>query len=632
MENWNTSRSIDLYRIHDWGSGYFDVNDKGNVLIRPSRNGEACDLYDLVQSLRLRGVEAPILFRFDGIIRDRVKQLQLAFQESIDQWSYNGAYRVTYPIKVNQQSHVVEAVRTAGAIKNLGLEVGSKPELLAVLAVHDLPDAPLLCNGYKDSEYVELALLGRKLGRRSIIIVEQPYELAEILRQAEQLGIEAEIGIRMKPSTRGAGMWQASAGDHAKFGLNTSEILTAIKTLEQQGKLNWLKLLHFHIGSQIPSINSFKKVLREATRMFVEVAKLAPELCFFDIGGGLGVDYDGSNSNFESSMNYTLREYAESVVSAVYEACESAGVRHPDIISESGRALAAHHAVLVMEVIDVSPALYGDAPTVSQSPSSHPLLEKIIELYESVSVKNCVETYHEMIDVKDGLIEQFNSGNLNLEERAFAERTLRHLFHKLNALKSALKFIPEELEKIDGALRDTYFCNFSVFQSMPDSWAIDQLFPIIPIHRLQEEPTKRAILADLTCDSDGEITRFIDLKDVNNYLTCHSPKEDQPYFLGVFLIGAYQEILGDLHNLFGDTNAVHVNITEDGSPEITHVVRGDTVREVLEYVEYDAGELLNRFRLALERAIRNGDLSPEDSARIQKRYRDALDGYTYLVK
>ena len=447
MENWTVNRSAELYRIADWGQGYFDINPSGNVVVKPQRTADSCDLYELVQSLRARGIEAPILFRFDGIIRDRIKQIQEAFRDAMTAWNYDGAYRVTYPIKVNQQSHVVDTVRKAGFIKNLGLEVGSKPELLAALAFHDLPDAPLLCNGYKDSEYIELALLGRKIGRRSIIIVEQLYELTSVLEIAERLGVDAELGIRMKPTTKGGGLWNASSGDKAKFGLNTHEIVSAIETLQKTGKEDWLKLLHYHIGSQIPAIGSVKKILKEATRMFVELSELCPSLCFFDIGGGLGVDYDGSNTNFESSMNYTIPEYADTVVSAIFEACDKANLPHPDIISESGRAIVAHHAVLVMEVIDVAPALYGDAP-VAPGPEQHEILDKLFELYEGASLKNCHEYFNDAVELKENILEQFIAGTMTLKDRSVGERIFRHLIVKLRAIAQGLKYIPEDLEKI----------------------------------------------------------------------------------------------------------------------------------------------------------------------------------------
>jgi arginine decarboxylase len=631
MEGWNIAKSRELYRIGDWGAGYFDINPRGNVTVKPSRGPAEIDLYDLVRSLQQRGIEPPILFRFDGIIHDRTKHIQTAFQHAIEQWNYKGVYRITYPVKVNPLHQVVDTVRRSGFLRNLGLEVGSKPELLAVLAVHDLPDTVLLCNGYKDAEYIELALMGRKLGRRTIIIIEQLYELRQVLDIARSLGVEAELGVRMKPATKGGGYWNDSSGDQAKFGLNTQEILTALNQLQSEGKSDWLKLLHFHVGSQIPAINSVKKVLKEATRMYVEMARMCPSLSMLDVGGGLGIDYDGSKTNFESSMNYSISEYAEGVVSSICEACDKAGIPHPDIVSESGRALVAHHAVLVAEVIDISPALYGHAPTDKPDTEAEIILQ-FYELYENVTLKNLHETLNEAIALKEEVFEQFLRGDLSLSERAYVDRTFRHLVAKMNGLAKALQHMPEDLERLAPALRDTYFCNFSLFQSALDSWAIDQLFPIVPIQRLTEEPTRKAVLADLTCDSDGAISRFIDLKDVKDHLMCHLPREDAPYFIGIFLVGAYQEILGGLHNLFGDTNAVHVTLSEENEIELTELVKGDAIKEVLEYVEYDVNELLNRFRLSLERSIRQGTTTPEESAKLQKRYREALDGYTYLVK
>jgi len=632
MEKWTFAKSKELYRTQSWGSGYFDISENGNLLVRPDKSSKNCDLHQLASSLVKRGVELPILFRFDGIIRDRVEYLQNAFGQAIKNNSYNGQYRIAYPVKVNQQRHVVETVRLAGNPNNLSLEVGSKPELLAVLAIHDNPEALLLCNGYKDSEYLELALLGRKIGRRSIVIIEQLYELEELFKISERIGVEPEIGIRMKPVTKGSGRWQASSGEKAKFGLDTYEIVKAVQMLQKAGKTEWLKLLHFHIGSQIPSILSVKRVLREATRMYVELSQLCPSICFMDVGGGLGVDYDGSRTNFDSSMNYTAEEYAEDVVYAIGEGCSSAGVPHPDIISESGRAVVAHHAILVTEVLDVT-----RAPDIVDSLSNPPedenneLTERLVELYNDLSLKNCHETLHDALDLRDEIIERFIRGELTLIERASAEKTFRHLVAKLKVVAQSLKNPPEDMEKLQTSMRDLYFCNFSLFQSMPDSWAIDQLFPVMPIHRLNEEPKRKAIIADLTCDSDGKIDRFIDLKDVADHVLFHA-QNDEPYYVGMFLIGAYQEILGDLHNLFGDTNAVHVNIDSNDEVDITHMIEGDSVREVLGSVEYNTAGLGERLRLAVDKSLRKGDLTPEDSARIQKRYKDAMEGYTYLVK
>ena len=629
MESWNTQKSSDLYGVLEWGDGYFDINARGNVIVRPSRNGASVDIHELMNQLVQRGIDPPVLLRFDGILRDRVKRLHTAFASAIAEESYAGRFRGAYPIKVNQQRHVVDIVRTAGRDDCLGLEVGSKPELIAVLAIHDTPDALLLCNGYKDGEYIELALLAKKVGRRPIIIVEQLYELDKILEVSAKLGIDAEIGIRMKPITKGSGRWEASSGERAKFGLSVPEIALALQKLEEHKKTHWVKLLHFHIGSQIPSIAAIKRALREATRMYTELAKSCPELSFMDVGGGLAVDYDGSKTNFESSMNYTIEEYARDVVSAVAEACKEAGCSVPDIVTESGRALVAQHAVLITQVIDVTPTL--DAVLkLERPPTSHETLKQLWELYNAVSIKNCHESLNDALVLKDEIIERFIQGDLTLAERAYADKTFWHLIAKIKHESKGLKYIPEDLERLDDTLRDTFFCNFSVFQSLPDSWAINHLFPILPIHRLNEEPHRRGIIADVSCDSDGKIDRFTDLKDVRNSLKLHMPEANTPYYLGVFLVGAYQEILGDLHNLFGDTNAVHVDVTDDGHAEITHIVEGDTVREVLQYVQYDPQDLAERLRSSIEKSLRSGLLTHEEAAQMQKRFKEALEGYTYL--
>ena len=630
-ENWNLEKSAELYRFSEWGDGYFDANEQGNLVVRPERDERTVDLYELVVGLRRRGIEPPILCRFDGIIRDRARTIRAAFQEAIAAANYRGQYHLAFPVKVNQQQHVVETVRLAGNGHNMTLEVGSKPELLAVLAVHDMEDSMLLCNGYKDAEYIELALLGRKVGRRSIIIVEQFYELKQIIDVAAQLGVEAEIGLRMKPITKGIGRWEGTTGDKAKFGLTTPEILAALEMLKEHGRTDWLKLMHFHMGSQISSISTIKRVLKEATRMYVELAQICPSMCLLDVGGGLGVDYDGSKTNFESSMNYSPKEYAEDVVYAISEACDEAKVPHPSIISESGRALVAHHSVLVAEVLDVASAL--DAiPHLPKPPSDHPLLLEINELYSELTVKNLRSTLNNTLTLRDDVLERFIASDLTLAERAYAETVYRHLLAKLALLAPQMKFVPEEIERVQSQIRDIYFCNFSLFQSLPDSWAIDQLFPIMPIHRLNEEPTRRAILADLTCDSDGQIDRFIDLKDVKDYLLCHPVTPENDYYLGIFMIGAYQEILGDLHNLFGDTNAVHVNFDSDGKVQLTEVVRGDTISEVLNYVHYNPQQLRERIRVSLEKSLARGDMTHEEVAKFERRYGEALDGYTYLVK
>lgn len=629
MEGWSVAKSAELYSVQGWGEGYFDVNQNGEVVVRPDRTNGGTSVYSLVRQLVQRGINVPVLLRFDGIIRDRVRRLCSAFGSAISDFNYRGKYHSVYPIKVNQQRHVVETVRAAGRNHALGLELGSKPELIAVLAIHDAPGALILCNGYKDREYIELALVARKLGRRSIIIIEQLSELHQTIQIAGEMGVEPEIGLRLKPTSRGAGRWETSGGDRAKFGLSTNEVMTAINILKQQGKDHWLKLVHFHVGSQITSIAAVKKVLREGTRMYTEIARLCPSLCFFDAGGGLAVDYDGSKTNFESSMDYTLEEYARDVVSAIGDACDRMGIPHPDIVTESGRAIVAHHAMLVVQVIDDAPA-YDVISELEAPPTDYPSLREFRELYQKVSVKNCRETFHDVVALRDEILTLFMAGEVSLEERAYADRCFWHMLAKLRRVSQELKFQPEEFEKLDDELKDIYFCNFSVFQSLPDSWAIDQLFPIMPIHRLKDEPQRRCMLGDMSCDSDGLIDKFIDLKDVKNHVLLHELKENEPYYLGIFMVGAYQEILGDLHNLFGDTNAVHVDVNDNGEIDFVHVVEGDTVREVLSYVQFEVPELIELVRQAAEKGMREGSLTAEEARKLQKRYREALEGYTYL--
>ncbi|MBX7143340.1 MAG: biosynthetic arginine decarboxylase [Oligoflexia bacterium] len=630
MESWDVSKSVNLYGISNWGEGYFDVNSDGDVIVRPNRNGQSINFKDIVRSLVQRGIQVPVLIRFDGIIRDRVNRFQQAFRSAFQENEYNGTYRAVFPVKVNQQRHVVDTIRLAGRDFGLGLEVGSKPELIAVLAMHDTPGALLLCNGYKDREYIELALVGRKFGRRSIIIIEQLSEIDQVLEIANQLGIEPELGLRMKPAAKGSGHWESSGGDKAKFGLTAPELVWAIDHLKKNGKDHWVKLLHFHVGSQITSITAIKKVLREATRMFTELWKLCPSLSIFDVGGGLAVDYDGSRTNFASSMDYTPEEYARDVVYSISQACQSAGiVQMPDIVTECGRALVAHHAVLVMQVVDVAPTVEV-VTELAQPPSDNELLHEFQELHDKLSIKNCQESLHDAIGLREESMQRFINGDLSLREKAYADTSFWHIMAKVKRISTGMKYLPEDVERLGEELRDTYFCNFSVFQSLPDFWAVDQLFPIMPLQRLREEPNRRATLADMTCDSDGKIDRFIDLKDVNSFLNLHSVKSTEPYYLGCFLVGAYQEILGDLHNLFGDTNAVHVDLDDTGAVQFTHVVEGDTVREALQYVQFEQPDLVERLRISVEKALREGSLTPEEAAKIQKRYREALEGYTYL--
>jgi arginine decarboxylase len=631
IEKWTSARSAELYRVDAWGGGYFGIDPSGHLVVYPEQNpAQKVDLYNLVCSLIRREIDCPLLLRFDGIIRHRVRVIQQAFKAAIDEFKYQGNYHLVYPIKVNQQRHVVDSVRRAGRDNEIGLEVGSKPELLAVLAIHDTPNGLLLCNGYKDAEYIELALLARKLGRRSIIVIEQLYEIDTVMDASRRLGVEPELGMRINPLTKGSGRWEGSAGDKARFGLNSYEVISAVERLKANNSIDWIKLLHFHVGSQIPSINAIKNVLREATRMYAELARLCPSLCMFDVGGGLAVDYDGSRTNFSSSMNYTVEEYARDVVWAIMAMCEEEKIPHPGLLSESGRAIVAQHAVLVTEVTDVAPAL--DAiPELEPPPTQHDILRELYGLYQDLTIKNVNEVFHDALSLKEEVLQRFVAGDLSLLERAYADRICKHLLAKVEKVTSGLKNVPEDMQRLGEIIRDMYFCNFSVFQSLPDLWAIDHLFPVMPIHRLQDEPTRRAMIADLTCDSDGKIERFIDSKEVKSYIKLHELRPGEPYYIGLFFVGAYQEILGDLHNLFGDTNAVHVEVGQNGDVEFTCIVAGDTVREVLSYVQFDAQDLTERLRRSIEKSLRDGSLTPEDSAKLQRRFREGLEGYTYLV-
>jgi arginine decarboxylase len=632
VADWTSSDAADLYQIDRWSEGYFAIHDDGRVHAQPSGpDGPSADLFGLMQRLRRRGVAAPVLMRFDDIVNHRVGRIQEAFANAIQDCGYRSSYRLAYPIKVNQQSHVVETVRHAGGATPLALEVGSKPELLAGIAIHDLPDAPLICNGYKDSEYIELVMLAAKLGRRPILVIEQPDEIGLVLKLHEQLGVELELGVRMKPSSKGAGRWGESGGDRSKFGLNATEIIRVIQQLEQANKLDWLKLLHFHVGSQITSIGAVTKVVREAARIYTEVSKLCPSLAMLNCGGGLGVDYDGSRTDFESSMNYTISEYALELITGVQERCDAEGVEHPAILTESGRATVAHHSVLIVEATDVHRAI-GATPDLNVQPDDSPLAIRAIELILDLTIESCRPTLHETLVLRDDLLAQFLAGDLSLQQRGRGELILRHLIARLIKTAGDLKRPLEELSVFDEEMVDTYFCNFSIFQSIPDAWAIGQLFPIMPIQRLDEQPRHRAVIADLTCDSDGKMNRFISSREPEPSLPLHSLNPDEPYYLGIFLVGAYQEILGDLHNLFGDTNAAHVSISADGATRVRSLVRGDTMRQALEYVEFSPAKLIESLHEACETALENGSLSDADARVIERRYLEALDSYTYLVK
>jgi arginine decarboxylase len=628
LRAWTIKDATELYNVKGWGRDFFSINAAGNVQVTPAGPGSPpIDLKALVDDLRSRGLSLPLLIRFSDILRTRIEELVGAFRDAIADSDYKGIYYPVYPIKVNQQKHVVQELLEYGRPHNLGLEAGSKPELLVALALQENPEALVLCNGYKDRAFIETALLAQKLGRKIVITIDRLGELETIISTAADLDVRPVIGVRARLNTKGAGKWVESTGDRSKFGLTTAEIVTTVERLEAAGMLDCLQLLHFHIGSQITNIRAVKDALREASRIFVELHGLGASVRYLDCGGGLGVDYDGSHTNFHSSINYTLAEYAADVVSQIAETCTGAGVPHPDIVTESGRALVAYHSVLVYNVLATNEMLRGRIPA-AVTEEEHSLIQQLWETYEGVSRKSFQEAYHDALQIKEEAIAAFNLGVLDLKARARVEELFWATCERILKIVRELSYVPDELEGLERQLSDTYYCNFSVFQSIPDHWAVKQLFPTMPIHRLNERPARRAIIADLTCDSDGKIDQFIDLRDVKDVLELHNPNGEQ-YLLATFLVGAYQEILGDLHNLFGDTDAAHVR--HDGDDyRVEHVVEGDTVTQALSYVQYSKDRLVARVRRAVEVALRERRLTMAESGRFMKRYLEALEGYTYL--
>ena len=625
---WTTVDATEMYEIARWGQGYFSIGENGHVKIHPTKEPErSIDLKQLVDHLQLRGISLPTLVRFRDILQHRLQDIHEAFQAAITQHEYTGNYVCVYPIKVNQQRQVVEEVFNFGKPFKFGLEAGSKPELIAVAAIAD-NDTPIICNGFKDAEFIELAMLAQKLGRNIIPVVEKYTELDLILEHAERIGVRPKIGMRVKLAARGGGRWQSSGGYRSKFGLTVAEILQGLNELKTRGMEDCLQLLHFHLGSQIPNIRIVKGALNEAARVYVELVQAGAGLRYMDVGGGLGVDYDGSQTNFESSVNYTLQEYANDVVYHLQTVCDEAKVAHPTIISESGRAIVAHHSLLVFNVLGASGFGHDDVPTTATPEMERPLVD-LIETHTSLNVRNALESYHDAQQALDMAINMFSTGYLPLLQRSQAESLYWAICMKLQKLVKTMEEVPEDLQHLDESLSDTYFCNFSLFQSVPDSWAIKQLFPIMPIHRLNEQPTRHAVLGDITCDSDGKVDQFIDRRDVRRTLPLHA-FNGTPYYLGIFLVGAYQEILGDLHNLYGDTHAVHVSLDADNRVVLDAVIKGDTVREVLSYVQFDGEALISKLRVDVETAVRDGRIDYEESGRLVQFFEDGLHGYTYL--
>ncbi len=628
VRRWTVTDAAEMYEIARWGKGYFSIGEDGHVRVHPEKDPERwLDLKQLVDRLQLRGIDLPILIRFAEILKHRLGEIHKAFETAIAENKYNGAYACVYPIKVNQQRQVVEEVVRFGKPFKFGLEAGSKPELMAVVAMAT-DDTPIICNGFKDAEFIEMAMMALKMGRTIIPVVEKYTELELILKLSEKIGVRPLIGFRVKLAARGSGRWQQSGGYRSKFGLTVSEILRALGELKSRGMEDCFKLLHFHLGSQITNIRQIKNALNEATRVYVDLAKQGAGLEYLDVGGGLGVDYDGSQTNFESSANYTLQEYANDVVYHVQTVCDEAGVTHPTIVSESGRAVVAYHSALVFGVLGVAGQGENDVPLQLSEDAEQPLHD-LLDTYQNLTVRNVLEAYHDAGQALDMALNLFAGGYMPLVQRSMAENLYWAICHKIQRLTKQLEFVPEELEGLDAQLSDTYFCNFSLFQSMPDSWAIKQLFPVMPIHRLDERPTRPAVLGDITCDSDGKIEQFIDRRDVKKTLPLHT-FNGEPYYLGAFLLGAYQEILGDMHNLFGDTNAVHVSMDEGGQVVLEAVIKGDTVREVLDYVEFNVEGLRSQFRDSVELAVREGRIGYEEAGRFLRFYEGGLEGYTYL--
>jgi arginine decarboxylase len=631
-DTWDIETARELYGIEGWGQGYFDINETGHVLVRPDRRGggRELDLYELTLDLEAQGVDLPLLVRFSDILQSRIEELNRSFHEAIREFEYEGGYTTVYPIKVNQQRHVVEEIVEFGKSAGVGLECGSKPELQAVLGLAEHTDHMIVCNGYKDHEFMRLALMAQKLGHKVFIVLEQVSEVDVLLEAAAELDVKPTAGVRIKLFAEGSGRWAQSGGERSKFGLSTAQLVRLIDKLRDAGQLDILQMIHFHLGSQITDIRYIKAGLQEISRFYAELRALDVNVTHVDVGGGLGVDYDGSNSTSHASVNYSLQEYANDVVYTLAEACREGELPMPHIISESGRALTAHHALLLLRVIDVESQIDVAAPQVSED--DHQLLHEMSEDLTTLATtrvrpRRLRELYHDAAFAKERAQELFNTAVLSLRERAMAEQLHLAMINRIAGIAQRDREKYEDIiEDIEAVLVDRYFCNFSLFQSLPDSWAIDHLFPIMPIHRLDEEPTRRGTLQDVTCDSDGKIDRFIGYRNPRASLELHAVEHNEPYVLGIFLTGAYQEILGDLHNLFGDTNAVHIRLTDDGY-EVTDLVHGDTVTEVLAYVQFRAPDLLATFRRKVTSAR---DLSREDANAFIAEYVAGLEGYTYL--
>ena len=629
MKKWTIEDAKELYNINGWGVSYFGINEDGNVYVSPSKDQTRIDLKEVMNELALRDVTTPVLLRFPDILDNRIEQTASCFQKAKEEYDYKAENFIIYPVKVNQMQPVVEEIISHGRKFNLGLEAGSKPELHAVIAVQCQSDSLIICNGYKDQSYIELALLAQKMGKRIFIVIEKLNELEIIAKAAKKLNVKPNLGIRIKLASSGSGKWEESGGDASKFGLTSSELLEALRILDEKGLHNCLRLIHFHIGSQITKIRRIQTALREAAQFYINLHKMGYNVDFVDCGGGLGVDYDGTRSpSSESSVNYTIQEYVNDCVYTFVDAANKNNIQHPNIITESGRSLAAHHSVLVIDVLETA-SLPRMSEEFEPTETDHQLVKDLYEIWDNLNPRSILEDWHDAEQIREEALDLFAHGIVDLKTRAEIEGMYWSICREINTLTKQLKHVPEELRKLDKLLADKYFCNFSLFQSLPDSWAIDQLFPILPIQRLDERPTRNATLQDITCDSDGKIANFVTNRHISHVLPVHQPKKTEQYYLGVFLVGAYQEILGDMHNLFGDTNAVHISV-KDGRYHIDQIIDGETVEEVLDYVQYNPKKLVRQLEIWVAKSVKAGKISLEEGKEFLSNYRSGLYGYTYL--
>lgn len=629
MKKWTIEDSKELYNINGWGVSYFGVNEKGNAYVSPCKDNTEIDLRDVMDELALRDVSSPVLLRFPDILDNRIEKTASCFAQAAKEYDYKAKNFIIYPIKVNQMQPVVEEIISHGQKFNLGLEAGSKPELHAVIAVQCQSDSLIICNGYKDQSYIELALLAQKMGKRIFIVIEKLNELDIIAKAAKKIGVRPNIGIRIKLASSGSGKWADSGGDASKFGLNSSELLLALKMLEEKGLKDCLHLIHFHIGSQITKIRRIQTALREAAQYYINLHKMGYNVDFVDCGGGLGVDYDGTrSSSSESSVNYSIQEYVNDCIYTFIDAANKNGVPHPNLITESGRSLTAHHSVLVIDVLETA-SLPSMPDEFEPTEEEHQLVKDLYEIWDNLNPRSMLEDWHDAEQIREESLDLFALGIVDLQTRAEIESMYWSVCREINMLSKSMKHVPDELRNLDKLLADKYFCNFSLFQSLPDSWAIDQLFPILPIQRLDERPTRNATLQDITCDSDGKIANFVTNRNISHVLPLHPLKKGEPYYLGVFLVGAYQEILGDLHNLFGDTNAVHISV-KNGKYSIDQVIDGETVDEVLDYVQYNPKKLVRQLETWVTKSVKLGKISLEEGKEFLNNYRSGLYGYTYL--